>query len=138
MASANVLAPVGMTKYSYRMDDGVVRDIGHVSVREKEVLSMMKDKIQPDAVLQENIHTHSPFNKTETHLKCQLVSCMRTSIDNIETWDRHGVLFQIVSCQFGIMGIEWNTIGRSTGLTDSKRNSQNGVGPQVGLIGCTI
>ena len=69
-----------------------------------------------------------------TYLKRQLVSGMRPPIDNIETWDGHCVLLQIVACQFGIMRVERNAIGRRPGLGNGQGDSENRIRPQLCLI----
>lgn len=71
-------------------------------------------------------------------MKGKLVSSMRTSVDHIETWHWHGEGIQIIARQVGIMLVEWNTLAGCSCLTDGKRDSQNGIGSQLGLVGCTI
>ena len=74
------------------------------------------------------------YETKHTYLKRQLISGVRPPIDNIETRDGHCVLFQIVACQFGIVRVEWNAIGRRPGLGNRQGDSQNGIRPQLCLI----
>mmetsp|Transcript_18854 Transcript_18854/g.35786 ORF Transcript_18854/g.35786 Transcript_18854/m.35786 type:complete len:205 (-) Transcript_18854:97-711(-) len=63
---------------------------------------------------------------------------MRTTVNDIEARYGHGDLIQVVAGQIGKVLPQGNFIGRGTRLGDGKRNSQDGIRSQLGLVGRTI
>ena len=80
----------------------------------------------------------STSGNDKVFLEGKLVTSVRSTVDDIEAGDGHGEFFVGVSGKVGVVFVKWNLFGSGTGLGNRQTDSENGVRPKLGLIGCSV
>mmetsp|Transcript_13538 Transcript_13538/g.18732 ORF Transcript_13538/g.18732 Transcript_13538/m.18732 type:complete len:233 (+) Transcript_13538:1029-1727(+) len=65
-------------------------------------------------------------------LESELVASVRTTVDHVEGW--HGKNQLGVTSQVCVVLVERHALGSSAGLRDSKRDTKDGIGAELGLV----
>ena len=94
------------------------------------------------SILQRTLHGFrkglGPGRNDKVLLKGQLVTSVGTTVNDIEARHGHGDLFDRVPGQIGKMFPKRNLLGGGSSLGDGQGNTENGIGPQLGLVGRTV